>query len=212
MAKSSKVVAGIIGAGVVGAVVLFGRQIKAGARRFGKGVGKNVQISKNFSTSEFLQSEVAPDLINWTIPPSHFANIQALVNDVLQPARDKFGPLKITSGYRPKSYRNAKGETFFDLLRQAGYKPSKDSDHYYGQAAGIFPLRIENMIPLWVWLKNHPKVRQVIMYFKTKPSGGVRLQHIHVAVATKDRPRIEGRNHWFYMLDGKRTEELPMAV
>lgn len=87
-----------------------------------KGISK-VKLSKNFSLGEFLVTNTG--IIN-TIDPSYYAkvynNIKRLTTNTLQPIRDKFGVVKITSGYRSKGVNDAVGG-------------AKNSQHRIGQAA-----------------------------------------------------------------------------
>jgi len=59
------------------------------------------QLSRNFTLAELCKSEVAIRR-NIDNTPSEKVqnNLQILVANVLQPLRDKFGPVTITSGYR----------------------------------------------------------------------------------------------------------------
>lgn len=84
-------------------------------------------LSKNFDWKEFEKSDTASRLhivnvINdWEVRD----NIKALVEDVLQPLRDKWGgPLFINSGYRSKELNEAVGGV-------------EASQHRKGQAADV---------------------------------------------------------------------------
>ena len=84
-------------------------------------------ISRNFSYSEFEKSDTATRLgINNTIKDGLIKeNIKALVDDILQPLRDKWGgPLFINSGYR-----------CLQLNKAVGGVPT--SQHVKGQAADV---------------------------------------------------------------------------
>ena len=72
----------------------------------------NEKISKNFSLQEFEKSDTATRLgINNTIKDEFVKeNIKALVDNILQPLRDKWGePLTINSGYRCPQLNKAVG-------------------------------------------------------------------------------------------------------
>lgn len=84
-------------------------------------------LSKNFDWKEFEKSDTASrlhivNIINdWEVRD----NIKALVEDVLQPLRDKWGgPLFINSGYRSKELNEAVGGV-------------ETSQHRKGQAADV---------------------------------------------------------------------------
>lgn len=68
-------------------------------------------ISKNFSFSEFQHSDTATQRgIDNTIPEEARQNIQALVEDIVQPIRDAYGkPITVTSGYRCAELNSAVG-------------------------------------------------------------------------------------------------------
>lgn len=85
------------------------------------------RISRHFSYSEFTKSDTAKRLhinnaiTDWDVRD----NIKALVEDVLQPLRDKWGgPLFINSGYRSKELNEAVGGV-------------ETSQHRKGQAADV---------------------------------------------------------------------------
>jgi len=62
---------------------------------------ENIKLSKNFTLSEFLKSSTASRLgINNTPTQEIVDNLKDLCENVLQPARDHFGAIKINSGYR----------------------------------------------------------------------------------------------------------------
>ena len=75
---------------------------------------KGIMLSKNFSLNEFTKSRTAIRL-NIKNKPGvmEIANIQALVNNVLQPLRDAMGfPIIIGSGYRSKELNKAIGGAY----------------------------------------------------------------------------------------------------
>lgn len=180
----------------------------------GKVFGKNDRLGPNFTGREFLTSKVAgPALLDWPIPEPIWNNMLRLVTFTLQPLRNELKvPLMITSGWRPKDF-SRNGKDFYTLLQEAGYKPAPDSDHYYGQAAGIYP-KGKNAkestrlgIEAFKRLQANPNVRQVILYLKKNKAGEYVLQHIHVAIKSPSRGALPARNRAFVMIDGKRSEE-----
>lgn len=84
-------------------------------------------VSKNFSYREFEDSEIATEngIINVITTVSVRDSIKALVDNVLQPLRDKWGePMVLNSGYRcPELNKAVKGEL--------------TSQHLKGEAADI---------------------------------------------------------------------------
>jgi len=87
---------------------------------------KLVYISKNFTKDEFERSSVAARHgIDNSIPDHIMPNVKRLVNEVLQPVRDKLGKnLLITSGYRNETVNALVGGV-------------KNSSHTKGLAADL---------------------------------------------------------------------------
>ena len=69
------------------------------------------QLSKNFSLEEFEKSNTASAKgIDNSVPVELIGNIQALVDNVLQPLRDLYGkPIGFNSGYRCPELNEAVG-------------------------------------------------------------------------------------------------------
>ena len=86
-----------------------------------------MKLSKNFELKEFLASQTATrrGFTEQFNPPQQIIdNLQYLVTNLLQPIRDNFGPLHISSGYRCPRLNSAIGG-------------SSTSDHLLGFAADI---------------------------------------------------------------------------
>jgi len=81
----------------------------------------------NFTYGEFVKSDTAIRLgIDNTPTEQHWKCIEALAINVLQPVREKFGRIRITSGYRSVKLCKAIGS-------------SASSNHARGQAADFEP-------------------------------------------------------------------------
>jgi len=78
------------------------------------------KLSENFQLSEFIYSSVSKEEIR----PTKFQieKLKYLAQNILQPIRDKWGPLRITSGLR--TYKT------YLALKKKGYPASKTSDHF----------------------------------------------------------------------------------
>lgn len=114
-----------------------------------------MKLSHNFTLAEFIKSETAIRRgINNTPPPSVVENLQRLVTNVLQPVRDKFGPLIVTSGYRSRQLNVAIGG-------------SATSDHVLGMAADIEAPALDNKV-LAQYIQNNFKFTQLILEFYTE--------------------------------------------
>ena len=120
-----------------------------------------MKLSHNFTLAELTKSETAIRRgINNTPSDSVVENLQRLVTNVLQPIRDKFGPLIVTSGYRSAQLNVAIGG-------------SPTSDHVLGKAADIEAPGLDNK-QLAVYIKDNFKFTQLILEFYTEgePNSG----------------------------------------
>jgi zinc D-Ala-D-Ala carboxypeptidase len=120
-----------------------------------------MQLSKNFTLSEFLISQTASRLgIDNTPSQQVIDNLTALCQNILQPLRDKFGPVVISSGYRSPQLNKAIGG-------------AANSQHMLGQAADIHMPSMANDELARLIAKNFV-FDQVILEFYTlgKPDSG----------------------------------------
>lgn len=130
-----------------------------------------MKLSKNFSLSELTKSQSATRLgIDNTPSMTVIDNLQALVDNILQPVRDAHGPVSITSGYRSPDLNAAIGG-------------SRNSDHTRGQAADFEVATMSNK-DLAEWIRDNLKFTQLILEFpsKTDPSAG----WVHCSYNAKD--------------------------
>jgi zinc D-Ala-D-Ala carboxypeptidase len=129
---------------------------------------KAYKLSKNFTLWEFLRSNTAIQN-GWVdeqlaIPEVYILNLKRLCDHVLQPLRNRFGPVTILAGYRsPKVNVAVKG--------------AKNSEHMYGRAADI---RVADMPLAFEFLKTL-KFRQLIDEYN--------LQWIHVSYDEHDNKK-----------------------
>tara|TARA_R100000027_G_scaffold61401_1_gene52769 strand:+ start:1154 stop:1603 length:450 start_codon:yes stop_codon:yes gene_type:complete len=69
-----------------------------------------MKLSKNFVLSEITQSNTATRLgISNEPTKEHLENMQRLISNLIQPMRDRIGPIRISSGYRSKELNRAIG-------------------------------------------------------------------------------------------------------
>jgi len=127
------------------------------------------QLSPHFSLSEFTRSQTAArhGLIIET-PESIRLELTRLCFLVLEPLRKAFGPVVVTSGYRPP-----------ELNRLIG--GSDTSAHQYGRAADIVvPGRTPQAVAEWLASRPLPFDQVILEYY----------QWVHVSIAEQDhRPR-----------------------
>lgn len=88
-------------------------------------------------------------------------NMECLVNNILDPLREKVGKIRINSGYRNPSYN-----------KQIGGSPT--SQHIKGEAADIFPLE-KDIDDVFALITREFKYDQVIL---EKNNAGSRWIHI----------------------------------
>ena len=114
-----------------------------------------MRLSKNFTLAELTKSEAAlrKGLDN-TPSLTVIDNLQALVDNVLQPVREHFKlAVKVNSGYRSPEINEAVGG-------------SKTSDHCKGMAADIEIPGVSNYM-LALWISQNLKYTQLILEFYT---------------------------------------------
>ena len=119
-----------------------------------------MKLSKNFSLHELCKSDSA---IRHGIDNAPTAQIidclQDLVDNVLQPLRDKFGPIVVTSGYRSP-----------ELNKKIG--GSTTSHHCYGYAADFEVLGMDNR-ELAIYIRDNLKFTQLILeFYDGRPDSG----------------------------------------
>ena len=111
-----------------------------------------MKLSANFSLAELTKTNVRQ--FDNTPSMRVIENLQALVDNVLQPLRNKFGPVTVTSGYRSPEVNKAIGG-------------SATSDHCFGFAADFEVAGVDNK-ELARWVADNLKFKQLILEFYTK--------------------------------------------
>jgi hypothetical protein len=111
-----------------------------------------MKLSANFSLAELTKTNVRQ--FDNTPSMQVIDNLQLLVDNVLQPIRNKFGPVTVTSGYRSPEVNKAIGG-------------SATSDHCFGFAADFEVAGVDNK-ELARWVADNLKFKQLILEFYTK--------------------------------------------
>jgi hypothetical protein len=107
-----------------------------------------MKLSENFSLSEFTETSTGlPNKPN----QEAITNLKYLAQYVLQPARDKFGPIEVTSGYRSEKVNAAVGG-------------SATSDHLKGKAADI---KHKDLASVFAFIRKQTNFKQLIWEFGT---------------------------------------------
>lgn len=121
-----------------------------------------MKLSKNFTLSEMTKSQTASrKKIDNTPGPEEIANLQALVEKVLQPIRDHYGrPVTVSSGFRSVKLNKAIGG-------------SKTSQHCTGNAADIEIAGVPNL-ELAKFIEDNLEFDQLILecYNSKDPNSG----------------------------------------
>jgi hypothetical protein len=110
-----------------------------------------MKLSTNFSVAELSKTNVRQ--FDNTPSMQVIDNLQQLVDNVLQPLRDKFGPVTVTSGYRSPEVNKAIGG-------------SGTSDHCKGFAADIEIGGKDNK-ELAQYIRDNMTFTQLILEFYT---------------------------------------------
>ena len=110
-----------------------------------------MQLSNNFRLSEFTRSDTAKRLgiENECSSVEQVLNLAYLCHMVLQPLRDRFGPIRINSGYRCPELNSAVGGV-------------KNSQHLRGEAADIHLPSVDKGLEYLAFLKTLPAVDELI--------------------------------------------------
>ena len=118
-----------------------------------------MKLSANFSLNEMTRSQTATRRGLDNSPTDvHQDNLQLLCEKILQPCRDHFGPITVTSGYRSDALNEAIGG-------------STTSQHSKGQAAD-FSASGASIQELGNWIRDNLEFDQLIFEFLDSPSGG----------------------------------------
>ena len=144
-----------------------------------------MNLSRNFTLSELTKSDTAIRKgINNNPNAEQIEKLKALCENILQPVRDHFGRVKITSGFRS-----------VDLCLAIG--SSSNSQHAKAEAADFECVGVDNA-ELADWIKNNLPYDQLIVEYYTpgEPNSG----WIHCSYIP-DQPRASYL--WAYKSEGK---------
>ena len=144
-----------------------------------------MQLSRNFSLQELTKSDTAIRKgIDNEPNADQVDKLKVLCENILQPARDHFGRVKITSGFRSVELCSAIGS-------------SANSQHAKAEAADFECVGVDNA-ELFDWIKSNLQPDQLILEFYTpgEPNSG----WIHCSWIP-DQPRASYL--WAYKSEGK---------
>ena len=132
-----------------------------------------MNLSRNFTLQELIKSDTAIRKgIDNNPNADQIEKLKDLCENILQPVRDHFGRVKVTSGFRS-----------VDLCQAIG--SSARSQHAKAEAADFECIGVDNA-ELFDWIKNNLEPDQLILEFYTpgEPNSG----WIHCSY-TSDQPR-----------------------
>ena len=120
-----------------------------------------MNLSRNFTLSELIKSDTAIRKgINNNPNAEQIEKLKALCENILQPVRDHFGRVKVTSGFRSE-----------DLCLAIG--SSRNSQHAKAEAADFECVGVDNA-EVADWIKMNLETDQLILEFYTpgEPNSG----------------------------------------
>ena len=113
-----------------------------------------MKLSSNFSLRELTKSQTAERKgIDNTPTEEHIENLKLLCENILQPTRDEWGVVSVSSGYRSQALCQAIGSV-------------STSQHARGQAADFECHTVDNK-ELFDWVTNNLDYDQAILEFYT---------------------------------------------
>ena len=125
-----------------------------------------MKLSLNFSLKELTASQTADRKgIDNTPTEEHIENLKLLCENILQPTRDEWGIISVSSGYRSPELCLAIGS-------------SERSQHAKGQAADFECHRVDNKM-IFEWITNELDYDQAILEFYngTPDSGWIHVSY-----------------------------------
>lgn len=140
-----------------------------------------MKLSQHFDLYEFTRSQTAARKgIDNTPYPAAINSLTVLCDEVLEPAREHFGPIRISSGYRC--------ERLNDLIGG-----SSASQHKLGQASDIEAVQVQtgNYELAW-WIEQHCLFDQLLLEFWNQDD--IKSGWVHVSYNNpEDNRQMTGR-------------------
>lgn len=164
---------------------------------YGRDLNATVKGTKNFQYWEFISSESAVRHNVKNIPSeAQWQAIELLCQKILQPCRDKFGELKISSGYR-------------NPILSALVGSSTSSNHCKGEAADFEAVSpdVTNFMLLEYIAKNLQYHEMIAEFFGEDPHAG----WVHVAFRANSKAKnlkLKDNTHHFTKVTLEELTEL----
>lgn len=130
-------------------------------------------LSEHFTLYEFTRSGTAIELgLDNTPDDRQVAAMVALCRNVLEPLRQRFGPIVISSGFRSRKVNRLVGGV-------------ASSQHCLGEAADIVVGDTERARQLAAFVREHTDFDQMLL----EPLGSEKPRWLHVSYTTRHRNR-----------------------
>ena len=130
------------------------------------------QLSKNFTLEELCVTDTGID----NVPDdAHKEKLFRLANSLLQPVRDKWGAVRVNSGFRCAA-----------VNKKIGGAPT--SQHMQGEAADIFPLNA-SIDDVFAWCRHNLEFGQLIL--ENILVNGTDIRWIHISLPRMDKPNMQ---------------------
>ena len=119
-----------------------------------RNLNKKIPGTKNFRYKEFIRSDTAIRKGINNIPnEKQWKNIEKLAVNVLQPVRNKFGRIRITSGFRSPELNQVIGG-------------SRYSNHCRAEAADVEPVNVKvKLVDIMEYIVENLEFRTIILEF-----------------------------------------------
>lgn len=137
-----------------------------------------MKLSRNFHLSEFTRSATASRHRIANVPgPCHIAALRLLAIECLQPVRDHFGPVSVSSGFR-------------SAMLNSRVSRSATSQHLAGEAADFEVPGVDNFeVASWIVQSAIPFDQLILEhYIKGEPHSG--WLHMSHAASRKQRGQV----------------------
>lgn len=144
---------------------------------------EDIQLSKNFKLSELVKSDAGDrfGIDNYPDNPNIIECLRLVVEKILQPCRNHFGPIRPSSGYRCPQLNALVGSTL-------------KSQHMLGQAVDFEVVGVTNYdLAHWIWINLEYDQLILECYKPGNPNSG----WVHCSV------KSEGNRHEELTFDGK---------
>lgn len=116
-------------------------------------MNRSILSAPNFKYREFIKSDTATRYNIKNEPTDEqWQNIEIVASQIIQPVRNEFGGIRITSGFRSP-----------ELCEKIG--SSKKSNHTKGQAVDFEPIDNVPMIKILEWISENCEFRELIAEF-----------------------------------------------